>query len=384
MTESSRSGSSLAWGPGDRLAVCYGTRPQVIKASVLTETLARRWPLLTIDTGQHFDDQLQRVFYTQLGVPEPEYCLEVRAANPAQQVADILTRASQIFARERPWAVVVLGDTNSTLGCAMAAAQMRIPVVHVEAGLRVGDPLMIEEINRRVVDAIGALLCAPSVAAADRLRSERVAGTVVHTGDVARDVLERFSARAAPVASFDWWPVSPTEPFVFATLHRAELMNDPSVLRGVLAGLGEHGLPVVLPAHPRLRTALASVAIGSIPPTIQIVESAWLLRGTGLHERGAGRRNRLRRDPARGVLAWYALCYGQGRDRVDGNCRARRQHRGLAKVGCPLAATRPGPTGPDVHCAADLGSKRVWCWRRRRANRRRDPDIRDPAMRMAT
>jgi UDP-N-acetylglucosamine 2-epimerase (non-hydrolysing) len=95
----------------------------VIKASVLTETLARRWPLLTIDTGQHFDDHLQRVFYTQLGVPEPEHCLDVRAANPAQQVADILTRASQIFARERPWAVVVLGDTNSTLGCAMAAAR---------------------------------------------------------------------------------------------------------------------------------------------------------------------------------------------------------------------------------------------------------------------
>jgi UDP-GlcNAc3NAcA epimerase len=244
----------------------------VIKASVLTETLARRWPLLTIDTGQHFDDQLQRVFYTQLGVPEPEYCLEGRAANPVQQVADILTRASQIFARERPWAVVVLGDTNSTLGCALAGAQMRIPVVHVEAGLRVGDPLMIEEINRRVVDAIGALLCAPSAAAADRLRSERVAGTVVHTGDVARDVLERFSGRAAPVASFDWWPVSPAEPFVFATLHRAELMNDPSVLRGVLAGLGEHGLPVVLPAHPRLRAALASIAIGSIPSSIRILD----------------------------------------------------------------------------------------------------------------
>jgi UDP-N-acetylglucosamine 2-epimerase len=243
----------------------------VIKASVLTETLARRWPLLTIDTGQHFDDQLQRVFYTQLGVPEPEHCLDVRAATPAQQVADILTRASQIFAWERPWAVVVLGDTNSTLGCALAAAQMRIPVVHVEAGLRGGDPLMIEEINRRVVDSFAALLCAPSVAAADRLRSERAAGTVVQTGDVARDVLERFSARAAPVASFDWWPVSVAEPFVFATLHRAELTNDPSALRSVLAGLGELGLPVVLPAHPRLRTALADSPIGPIAPTIHML-----------------------------------------------------------------------------------------------------------------
>jgi len=98
-----------------------------------------------------------------------------------------------------------------------------------------------------------------------------VPGTVVHTGDVARDVLERFSARAGPIASFDWWPVPPAEPFVFATLHRAELMNDPSVLRDVLAGLGEHGLPVVLPAHPRLRAALASIATASIPPGIQIL-----------------------------------------------------------------------------------------------------------------
>jgi UDP-GlcNAc3NAcA epimerase len=98
-----------------------------------------------------------------------------------------------------------------------------------------------------------------------------VAGTVVQTGDVARDVLERFSARAAPVASFDWWPIAHGEPFVFATLHRAELTNDPSVLRGVLTGLGELGLPVVLPAHPRLRTALASDAVGPIPSAIHLL-----------------------------------------------------------------------------------------------------------------
>jgi UDP-N-acetylglucosamine 2-epimerase len=155
----------------------------VIKASMLIEAAAARWPLVTVDTGQHYDYELNAVFYEQLGVPRPHHFLEVGSGRHALQTAAVLTRAAEVFESAKPWAVVVIGDTNSTLGCALAATQMRIPVVHVEAGLRSNDRAMAEEINRRVVDAIGDLLCAPSQAAVDELRRENQPGLIALTGD---------------------------------------------------------------------------------------------------------------------------------------------------------------------------------------------------------
>jgi UDP-GlcNAc3NAcA epimerase len=236
------------------LAVCYGTRPQVIKASALIQALQRDWPLLTIDSGQHYDYELNRLLYEQLEVPEPTCCLEVSHDNPARQLGQIIARTAEVLSEKRPWAAVVLGDTNSTLGCALAAAQLRIPVIHVEAGLRAADPLMIEEINRRAVDAVAMLLCAPSDATVARLKDERVSGTVVRTGDIARDVLIRFADRVPAAVGYP--PLRPGEPYVFATLHRAELTGNEELLRRVIGELGRLDLPVILPAHPRLRAAL--------------------------------------------------------------------------------------------------------------------------------
>jgi UDP-N-acetylglucosamine 2-epimerase len=157
--------------------------------------------------------------------------------------------------------VVVIGDTNSTLGCALAAAKMRIPVVHVEAGLRAADFMMAEEINRRLVDAISSVLCAPSAAAEARLRKEHVAGAVAVTGDIARDVLLRNAPRVGPIGEAPQWPLGRDEPFVFSTLHRAELTDDAAKIRGVVEALGSLGAPVIFAAHPRTRMALERHAL---------------------------------------------------------------------------------------------------------------------------
>jgi hypothetical protein len=191
------------------LALCYGTRPQTIKASVLVDVLGARWPLLTVDTGQHYDYALNALLYEQLGVRSPDVCLDVGSADHATQTAAILTRSAQLFAERRPWTVVVIGDTNSTLGCALAAAKLRIPVVHVEAGLRARDLMMAEEINRRVVDQISSVLCAPSAAAEAQLRGEQVPGVVVRTGDVARDVLARHAGDRPRASALPGWPLPP-------------------------------------------------------------------------------------------------------------------------------------------------------------------------------
>jgi UDP-GlcNAc3NAcA epimerase len=248
---------------GGVLAICYGTRPQVIKASMLIEATAARWPLLTMDTGQHYDYELNAVFYEQLGVPRPDHFLEVGSGAHAAQTAAVLTRAAAVFEEARPWAVVVIGDTNSTLGCALAATQLRIPVVHVEAGLRAHDRAMAEEINRRVVDAIGALLCAPSQAAVDELEREHQPGTIALTGDIAHDVLRRNLPRARAPEDNEAWPLAAGERYAIATLHRAELTGDPDALAAIVAALRALPLPVVLPAHPRVRDALTARGLAS-------------------------------------------------------------------------------------------------------------------------
>ena len=243
-------------GGRPRVALCYGTRPQTIKASVVARALGQRLDVLRIDTGQHYDYELNALLYEQLGVREPDLLLDVGSADHASQTAAILTRAADVFARERPAAVIVIGDTNSTLGAALAAAKLRIPVVHVEAGLRAADALMAEEINRRAVDAFASLLCTPCATATARVRAERHDAAIAETGDVAHDVLRSQLAGLAPAASAKGWPLAADTPFVFATLHRAELTDDPARLTSVLQSLAALPYPTVLATHPRTRVVI--------------------------------------------------------------------------------------------------------------------------------
>jgi len=245
------------------LAICYGTRPQVIKASMLIEASAKHWPLVTVDTGQHYDYSLNELFYEQLGVRKPDHFLEVGSGAHAVQTAHVLTRAATVFEAAKPRAVVVIGDTNSTLGCALAAVQLRIPMVHVEAGLRSNDRAMAEEINRRVVDSVADLLCAPSAAAAAQLELEHQWGVIANTGDIAHDVLRRNLARAIAPANVEGWPLKAGEKFAIATLHRAELTGSAESLTAMIGALRGLPLPVVLPAHPRVRDALAKLGLTS-------------------------------------------------------------------------------------------------------------------------
>jgi UDP-GlcNAc3NAcA epimerase len=266
----------------NRIALCYGTRPQVIKASVLRTRLESAYPVVAVDTGQHYDYELHALLYEQLGVRAPDSILEVGSAGHAEQTAAVMIRAEKVLQEYRPRAAVVIGDTNSTLGCALAAAKLRIPLVHVEAGLRATDALMPEEINRRVVDSISHVLCTPSARATRRVKAERQDATVVETGDVAYDALlgqaDRLPAPPLP-AGLD------AGPFCYATVHRAELTDRPDVLRGLLEALAALDRPVLLALHPRTRAALQSAGIEArfgpgltIVPPVGYLESLAMTR----------------------------------------------------------------------------------------------------------
>lgn len=237
------------------MAVGYGTRPQVIKAARLLPALAGTFPTFAIDTGQHYDYELNALLYEQLGVPAPDALLNVGSAPRDEQLARIEVSCRAALDRVRPTAMVVIGDTNSTLGCARAARSLGIPVVHVEAGLRSHVPQMAEEMNRIEVDQLAALLCAPSPAAMMQLEEEGLSGHACLTGDIARNVLEFALRRGLPAPGVGW-PVPTGTPYLFATIHRAELTDDAHLLTDAISALAALPLPVVLALHPRTRDRL--------------------------------------------------------------------------------------------------------------------------------
>ncbi|MDQ6926883.1 MAG: UDP-N-acetylglucosamine 2-epimerase [Candidatus Eremiobacteraeota bacterium] len=261
------------------LALLYGTRPQVIKASALAAGLTPQWDVFAVDTGQHYDYALNALLYAQLGVRQPDVCLDAGSGDHATQTATVLTRAAAVLAGRgprHPRVAVVVGDTNSTLGCALAAAKLRIPVVHVEAGLHCADALMAEEINRRAVDAISAVCCTPSAAATERLRRGRAPVVVVETGDVAFDVLTRVLPRLPPAAEATAWPLPPGTSFVLATIHRAELVDDVAALTDAVHALGRIRFPVVFAVHPRTNAVLEAAGVTTPPGVHRIPPLGYL------------------------------------------------------------------------------------------------------------
>lgn len=251
------------------IALCYGTRPQIIKASMLAGALCEAGRVTTIDTGQHYDFVMHELFYRQLSVQPSDHYLGVGSGSHAAQTSAILNRAESLLRTLRPDAIAVIGDTNSTLGCALGAAKLRIPVIHVEAGLRAQDRLMAEEINRRVTDAIAGLLCAPSHAAAERLRRERPDALVRETGDVARDVLSAQLHKLPAPSTVH--PMAGGQ-YIFATMHRAELVDRPELLRRALTAIASLPLPTILAVHPRTQRALDALgASAQIPDVLHLV-----------------------------------------------------------------------------------------------------------------
>ncbi len=211
---------------------------------------------LLVHTGQHYDDELSRIFVDELDVPPPERELGVHDGTNTSQTARMLAALEPLLDEEGPDAVLVYGDTNSTLAGALAAAQRGVPVVHVEAGMRSFDRAMPEELNRVLTDHLSDLLLVPSRTAAENLAREGVAGRVEDVGDVMVDVARLIAPRVRGRTDvLDAWGVSPGQ-YLLATAHRAGNVDDPQRLARLVELLLTVDGPVVLPLHPRTRARL--------------------------------------------------------------------------------------------------------------------------------
>lgn len=261
-----------------RVLTIVGARPQFIKAAAVSRPLRERHIEVLLHTGQHYDDAMSGQFFRELNVPPPDIELGVGSGSHAEQTAGMLVGIERAIGETRPDAVLVYGDTNSTLAGALAAAKAQVPIAHVEAGLRSNNRRMPEEINRIVTDRLSGLLFCPSERAARNLRREGVTAGVHVVGDVMADVLERVGARADDVCVR--FGLAPGQ-YYLATIHRAENADDPRRLAGILEALSGLALPVLLPVHPRVRAVL-DASHHQLAPGIRAVEPVGYASMVGL------------------------------------------------------------------------------------------------------
>lgn len=263
-----------------RIVSIVGTRPQLIKAAALGPALRARHEEVFVDTGQHWDDELAGVFFAELGLPRPDVSLGIGGGSASEQVGRMLPALEAVLAEARPDAVLVYGDTNSTLAGALAAAQRGLPLAHVEAGLRSFDRTMPEEVNRVVADHLARWCFAPTPTAVANLAAEGIRDGVVLVGDVLQDLAARTipeirdPAVLAEIGGRLLGERAALAPggYLFATVHRAANRSPEAMRRwlGLLAAVGRPERPVVLPLHPGTRAAIEAAGF-VIPDAVVVV-----------------------------------------------------------------------------------------------------------------
>jgi UDP-N-acetylglucosamine 2-epimerase len=254
-----------------KLVTVVGARPQFVKASPLSRALRAKHHEVLVHTGQHYDYGMSSRFFEELGLPDPDHHLGIGSGPHGSQTGAMLGAIERVLVTERPEAVIVYGDTNSTLAGALAAAKLHIPVAHVEAGLRSFNRDMPEEINRLVTDHLSTWLFAPSAHAVAQLAREGIATGVHDVGDIMVDALalhrERALARSTVRTALGLAP----QTYYLATVHRAENTDDPERLRGIFEGLRRLDRHVIVPLHPRTYTRVAEFGV-TIGDNLKVLE----------------------------------------------------------------------------------------------------------------
>jgi UDP-N-acetylglucosamine 2-epimerase (non-hydrolysing)/UDP-GlcNAc3NAcA epimerase len=248
-----------------------GARPQFIKAAPVSRALARSFQEVLVHTGQHYDYGMSDVFFQEMEMRPPDFHLGAGSGTHGEQTGRMLIEIEKILHAVQPAYVLVYGDTNSTLAGALAAAQSRIPLAHVEAGLRSYNRAMPEEINRVVTDHISSLLFCPTDAAVENLAREGVTSGIHRVGDVMYDVLLHNLALARRRSTILLSLGFEKGQYALATVHRAANADDPTRLAAILAALGSLPTPVVFPVHPRTRNMIVETAL-VIRENVRMVE----------------------------------------------------------------------------------------------------------------
>ena len=238
-----------------------GARPEFVQAALLSEAIRKQHTEMLVHTGQHYDYLMNDVFFRDLELRAPDYNLEVGSGSHARQTGDIMIRMEEVLLREKPDWVIVRGDTNSTLGAALAAAKLNVPVAHIEAGMRSFNRAMPEEINRVLADRLADLLFCATDTAARNLAQEGIVAGVHCVGDVMYDAAVHFAPLAAARSrGLEQLQFVPKE-YLLVTVHRSANTDNRENLRRIFSALNQLAEPIVFPVHPRTRAVLNELQI---------------------------------------------------------------------------------------------------------------------------
>lgn len=225
-----------------RIACIVGARPQFIKHFPLEIELIKAFDLITIHTGQHYDDNMSQVFFKELGIRSPDFRFELKEKSHGKQTGEMLSKIEEILIEQEVQGIIVYGDTNSTLAGALAAAKLNIPIVHIEAGLRSFNKSMPEEVNRVLTDHLSTLLFCSSNVGVKNLEKEGVGRGVYVTGDLMKDALFLLKDKLQSTRNTSYY---------LATLHRPYNTDNPTRLTDILNHLNHLDRQVIFPIHPR-------------------------------------------------------------------------------------------------------------------------------------
>ncbi len=279
-------GRRSKWEMDTLMLICnvVGARPNFMKiAPIVDELQKRRMPQILVHTGQHYDANMSRIFFDELGLPRPDVDLEIGSDTHARQTARIMMAFEEVCREHRPGLVIVVGDVNSTLAAALVAAKLHIPVAHVEAGLRSFDQSMPEEINRVLTDHLSTLLLVTEQTGVDNLLREGVAAEKIHlVGNCMADTLLKHAAVAVERAPWMDFGLTPGA-YALLTLHRPANVDDRDVFEPLMAALSSvtARLPLLFPVHPRTRARLDEWRL-RLPANLMLVEPLPYLAFLGL------------------------------------------------------------------------------------------------------
>lgn len=254
-----------------------GARPQFIKEAVIGAEVRRQnaWNHILVHSGQHYDANMSDIFFTELDMKQPDHFLGVGSGLHGRQTAEVLTKFEELLLNEKPDLVLVYGDTNTTVAGALAASKLKIPVAHIEAGIRQNPKDMPEEINRILTDHISRYLFCCSELAAKNLAKEGITEGVFVVGDVMYDLYLKMKPRFTPKETREQYGLE-KDRYIIATLHRDFNVDNLESLRNILEGLvqmkKETGLEILLPLHPRTHKRISEFGLESLVIELKTTE----------------------------------------------------------------------------------------------------------------
>lgn len=262
-----------------KIMTVVGARPQFVKAAAVSRKLREENTEILVHTGQHYDENMSGIFFDELHIPKPNFNLGVGSGTHGKQTGEMLIKIEELLLKEKPDAMLIYGDTNSTLAGSLAASKLHIPVAHVEAGLRSYNRLMPEEQNRVLCDHISTLLFCPTETAVNNLKKEGITEGVYNVGDVMCDALyyyrEIAKNRFSDFSMLKYIEPKPGEiekDYYLATIHRAENTDGSVSLEKILLAFEKFDAPVIFPVHPRTKPLVKKVFLKHNFKNIHFVE----------------------------------------------------------------------------------------------------------------